>query len=85
MASFEDAGELELKNIEFPVKAYVLDNKGTPRFNQDSETIETVVKEAEPGSVAVMFFKNLSNDVEQEYFCEVFQRTFYPCCPATIN
>ena len=73
MASFEDAGELALKNIEFPVKAFhVLDNKGTPRFNQDSETIETVVKEAEPGSVAVMFFKNLSNDEEQEYFCEGF-------------
>ena len=73
MASFEDAGELELKNIEFPVKAFhVLDNKGTPRFNQDSEKIETVVKEAEPGSVAVMFFKNLSNDEEQEYFCEGF-------------
>ena len=73
MASFEDAGELELKNIEFPVKAFhVLDNKGTPRFNQDSDTIETVVKEAEPGSVAVMFFKNLSNDEEQEYFCEGF-------------
>ena len=73
MASFEDAGELELKNIEFPVKAFhVLDNKGTPRFNQDSETIETVVKEAEQGSVAVMFFKNLSNDEEQEYFCEGF-------------
>ena len=73
MASFEDAGELELKNIDFPVKAFhVLDNKGTPRFNQDSETIETVVKEAEPGSLAVMFFKNLSNDEEQEYFCEGF-------------
>ena len=31
-----------------------------------------MVKEAEPGSVAVMFFKNLSNDEEQEYFCEGF-------------
>ena len=73
MASFEDAGELELKNIEFPVKAFhVLYNKGTRRFNHDSETIETGVKEAEPGSVAVMFFKNLSNDEEQEYFCEGF-------------
>ena len=73
MASFEDAGELELKNIDAPIKAFhVLDNKGTPRFNQDSDTIETVVKEAEPGSVAVMFFKNLSNDEEQEYFCEGF-------------
>jgi len=73
MASFEDAGELELKNIDSPIKAFhVLDNKGTPRFNQDSDTIETVVKQAEPGSVAVMFFKNLSNDKEQEYFCEGF-------------
>ena len=73
MASFEDAGELELKNIDVPVKAFhVLENKGTPRFTQDSETIETVVKEAEPGSLAVLFFKNLSNDEEQEYFCEGF-------------
>ncbi len=73
MASFEDAGELELKNIDSPIKAFhVLDNKGTPRFNQDSDTIETVVKEAEPGAVAVMFFKNLSNNEEQEYFCEGF-------------
>ena len=27
---------------------------------------------SEPGSVAVMLFKNLSNDEEQEYFCEGF-------------
>ena len=40
MASFEDAGELELKNIDFPVKAFhVLENKGTPRFAQDSEPV----------------------------------------------
>ena len=73
MVSFEDAGELELKNIEFPIKAFhVIENKGTPRFTQDSADIETQVKNAEPGSVAVMFFKNLSNNEEQEYFCEGF-------------
>ena len=73
MVSFEDAGDLELKNIEFPIQAFhVIQNKGTPRFTQDSEKIHTEVKEAEPGSVAVMFFKNLSNDEEQEYFCEGF-------------
>ena len=73
MVSFEDAGDLELKNIEFPIKAFhVIENKGTPRFTQDSAEIHTEVKEAEPGSVAVMFFKNLSNDDEQEYFCEGF-------------
>ena len=73
MVSFEDAGDLELKNIEFPIKAFhVIENKGTPRFTQDSAEIQTQVKEVEPGSVAVMFFKNLSNDDEQEYFCEGF-------------
>ena len=73
MASFEDAGHLELKNINDPVKAFhVLDNKGTPRFNHDSNVIQTKVPEPEPGSVAVMHFKNLSNDEEQEYFCEGF-------------
>ena len=73
MVSFEDAGELELKNIEFPIKAFhVINSKGTPRFTQDSNEIQTVVKESEPGSVAVKFFKNLSNDEEQEYFCEGF-------------
>ena len=73
MVSFEDAGQLELKNIEFPIKAFhVIDNKGTPRFTQDSNEIQTKVKVSEPGSVAVMLFKNLSNDDEQEYFCEGF-------------
>ena len=73
MVSFEDAGELELKNIEFPIKAFhVIQNKGTPRFTQDSTEIQREIKEAEPGSVAVLFFKNLSNDEEQEYFCEGF-------------
>ena len=73
MVSFEDAGDLELKNIEFPIKAFhVIENKGTPRYTQDSAEIQTQVKEVEPGSVAVMFFKNLSNDDEQEYFCEGF-------------
>ena len=68
MVSFEDAGELELKNIEFPIKAFhVIQNKGTPRFTQDSTEIQREIKEAEPGSVAVLFFKNLSNDEEQEY------------------
>ena len=63
MASFEDAGELELKNIDLPVKAFhVLENKGTPRFTQDSEKIHTIVNDKEPGAVAVLFFKNLKAD-----------------------
>jgi|TARA_B110000495_G_C23042940_1_gene627194 TolB-like protein/class 3 adenylate cyclase/Tfp pilus assembly protein PilF len=74
MVSFEDAGQLDLKNIEFPIKAFhvLQQNKGISRFTQDSETIQTEVKEAEPFSVAVMLFKNLSTDEEQNYFCEGF-------------
>ena len=74
MVSFEEAGELKLKNIEFPIKAFhvLQQNKGTPRFTQDSEEIHTKVSNVEPGSIAVMFFKNLSRDEEQEYFCEGF-------------
>ena len=74
MVSFEEAGELKLKNIEFPIKAFhvLQQNKGTQRFTQDSEEIHTKVSNIEPGSIAVMFFKNLSRDEEQEYFCEGF-------------
>ena len=74
MVSFEEAGELKLKNIEFPIKAFhvLQKNKGTPRFTQDSEKIHTKVSNVEPGSIAVLFFKNLSNDEEQDYFCEGF-------------
>ena len=44
LVSFEDAGELELKNIEFPIKAFhVTENKGIARFTQDSEKIKMQV------------------------------------------
>ena len=72
--SYEDAGELELKNIGRPIKAYnILKCKGATRnVTSSQDTPITKVDEAEPGSVAVMLFKNLSNDDEQEYFCEGF-------------
>ena len=71
--SFEDAGQLELKNIEFPINAFhVIPSKGTPRWTQKTDSLETEIKEPEPGSVAVLLFKNLSNDEEQDYFCEGF-------------
>ena len=72
--SYEDAGELELKNIGRPIKAYnILKCKGATRnVTSSQDTPITKVDEPEPGSVAVMLFKNLSNDDEQEYFCEGF-------------
>ena len=72
--SYEDAGELELKNIEYPVQAYfVIQSKGATRYTRGaSDAPQVTVERAEPGSLAVMLFKNLSKDEEQAYFCEGF-------------
>ena len=72
--SYEDAGELELKNIGRPIRAYnIVKCKGATRnviSPQDSPAVK--IDETAPGSLAVMLFKNLSNDEEQDYFCEGF-------------
>ena len=71
--SFEDAGHLELKNIPQPVQAYfVILGLESSRYLKYAETPQAKIDEAEPGSLAVMLFKNLSNDEEQSYFCEGF-------------
>ena len=71
--SFEDAGKLDLKNIVEPIQAYfVIQKKGSVRFNQYEDSPQIKVEKAEQGSLAVMLFKNLSNDEDQAYFCEGF-------------
>ena len=72
--SYEDAGELELKNIGRPIRAYnVLKCKGATRGLRSDDAVPQVkIDAAEPGSLAVMLFKNLSSDEDQEYFCEGF-------------
>ena len=71
--SFEDAGALKLKNITEPVQAYfVVQHKGIERFLNYEDTPQLKLERSEPGSLAVMLFKNLGRDEEQEYFCEGF-------------
>ena len=71
--SFEDAGKLDLKNIVEPIQAYfVIQKKGGVRYNQYEDSPQIKVEKAEQGSLAVMLFKNLSNDEDQAYFCEGF-------------
>ena len=71
--SFEDAGTLELKNIDYPVTAYfVVPSKNDMRWSAVEDVPKIKIDKAEPGSLAVMLFKNLSKDVEQDYFCEGF-------------
>jgi len=73
LVSFEDAGKLDLKNIVEPIQAYfVIQKKGSVRFNQYEDSPQIKVEKAEQGSLAVMLFKNLSKDEDQAYFCEGF-------------
>jgi TolB-like protein len=71
--SFEDAGELELKNIANPVQAYfVIESRGATRYIHHTDSPQVKVEQAEAASLAVMLFKNLSKDEEQAYLCEGF-------------
>ena len=66
--SFEDAGELELKNIANPVQAYfVIESRGATRYIHHTDSPQVKVEQAEAASLAVMLFKNLSKDEEQAY------------------
>jgi len=71
--SFEDVGTLELKNISQPIKAFfVVKQKGNQRYYKYDDLPKVKLESTEPGSLAVMLFKSLSNDEEQAYFCEGF-------------
>ena len=72
--SYKDASELELKNRGRPMKAYrITPCKGVTRyFVSSGEKPKIKVERAEPGSLVVMLFKNLSQDKEQGYFVKDF-------------
>ncbi len=68
-AEFEDLGEIELKNVAEPVRAYRI----APEWA--SPGIGSATKPASPplydkASIAVLPFKNLGGDTNQEYFAD---------------
>jgi len=68
-AAFEDGGELQLKNISKPVRAFAV------RRMADAQATTVITAAAAPPlpdkpSVAVLPFQNMSGDREQEYFAD---------------
>ena len=66
--TFEDIGEQQLKNIEFPVRVYNVVFGDAPA--RPKGVVPDEVADADKPSIAVLPFNNMSGDAEQEYFSD---------------
>jgi TolB-like protein/class 3 adenylate cyclase len=78
-AEFQALGELSLKNIERPIRAFRVEWKETDWPNESDAQSKPSASEAMPSSsfshddnpsIAVLAFRNLSGDPEREYFAD---------------
>jgi len=67
--TFEDLGELQVKNIARPVRVYRVRDRGTHLEQPASTSLHPPPLPDKP-SIAVLPFQNISGDAEQDYFVD---------------
>lgn len=65
---FDEIGDLKLKNIPTPIRAYTLSQKRPEQDGFRSQPAQS--SGSYKPSIAVMPFQNMSDDPDQEYFCD---------------
>jgi adenylate cyclase len=69
-AAFEDRGELTVKNIAYPVRAFAVRSGGDAAAQPTPAGGEVVLSLPDKPSIAVLPFNNMSGDPEQEFFAD---------------
>jgi TolB-like protein/class 3 adenylate cyclase len=69
-AAFVALGELSLKNIERPVRAFRVQMDGIPATAAPPHATDVLLTLPDKPSIAVLPFENMSRDPDQEYFVD---------------
>ena len=63
-------GEKQLKNVDFPIKVFALRMEGLPKLTIKTFSVRKPSATESQPSIAVLPFRDMSPQKDQEYFCE---------------